>query len=195
MFALAVAIALACVAVFDRAQIVVPGADGPRYVRQFALAWLPVLGAVTLIDPTPEVSATLPRTSRVYLLLRCATLVGTLLPLVVAWLALGDVATIVYEALAAGVLLAVAIGAVSRWQSVGLLVASLGSVVWLLMGDSLAAVMGFAETNGAPVRIGAQHWVLAGAGLLACVWWAFRGAGSTRLLWTQRRRPHTSRDG
>lgn len=181
LFLTAVIVALGCVLFFEQQAIDLPGADGPRFARQFVVAWMPVFGATLLIDPIPEVTATLPRTARVYLLLRCAMFIGALLPLVTAWVGATPVILSLYDALIVGVLLAVANVAVSKWQATGLLSSSLVSVIWLLGGDSLATALRFADITGQPLRAGPYHWALGAFGLCLALVTVARGAGSTRL--------------
>lgn len=174
-------VAVACVLVFRNDSMYLPGADGRRYARQFVVAWMPVLGAVLLIDPTPEITATLPRARRVYVALRAAMVVGVLVPLVLAWF-LSDqlVVKALYEAFIVAVLITCSIIAVSLWQASGVLMASLLSVLWLLAGDTLAMVLGFADITGQAMRVAPVHWGLALAGLGLAAVATLRGAGSTR---------------
>ncbi len=75
---LAELIALLAVLVFGEREIILPGADGLRYVRQFSTAFLPVLLGSSLIDPTPEITTTLSRADRLMRWLRIWVFVGTL---------------------------------------------------------------------------------------------------------------------
>ena len=142
VFIVVVLVAVACLLVFSNDSMYLPGADGRRYARQFVVAWLPVLGGVLLIDPTPEITATLPRARPVYLGLRMAMAFGVLAPLAMAWF-LSDQPLVkgLYEAFIVGVLLTCSVLAVSLWQASGVLTASLISVLWLLAGDTLAEVL------------------------------------------------------
>lgn len=181
VFVLVVVVAVVCVLVFRNDSMYLPGAEGRRYARQFVVAWMPVLGAVLLIDPTPEITATLPRARRVYLVLRAVMTAGILVPLVLAWSLSGQpVVKALYEGSIVGALITCSIIAVSLWQASGVLMASLVSVLWLLAGDTLATVLGFADITGQAMQVSALHWVFAlvSLGLAAAI--TLRGAGSTR---------------
>ena len=166
VFIVVVLVAVACLLVFSNDSMYLPGADGRRYARQFVLAWLPVLGGVLLIDPTPEITATLPRARPVYLGLRMAMAFGVLAPMAMAWF-LSDQPLVkgLYEAFIVGVLLTCSVLAVSLWQASGVLTASLISVLWLLAGDTLATALGFADITGRALQVRPQHWWLALASL------------------------------
>lgn len=130
VFFLVVVVAVVCVLVFRTDSMYLPGADGRRYARQFVVAWMPVLGAVLLIDPTPEITATLPRTRRVYLVLRATMMAGILVPLGTAWCHSDQNAVkALYEAFIVGALITCAVIAASLWQASGVLMASLVSVL------------------------------------------------------------------
>lgn len=125
----------------DRA-LFIPSADGPRFVRQLAVAWLPVLLGACLIDPTPEISATLPRTEAVHRWLRIAVLAGSVVPLLPWATGLGT-ARLLYDLFQLGVLISVSTVAATRWGATGVLSAALVSLVLLLAGDSIGAQLGF----------------------------------------------------
>lgn len=125
----------------DRA-LFIPSADGPRFVRQLAVAWLPVLLGACLIDPTPEISATLPRTEAVHRWLRIAVLAGSVVPLLPWATGLGT-ARQLYDLFQLGVLISVSTVAATRWGATGVLSAALVSLVLLLAGDSIGAQLGF----------------------------------------------------
>lgn len=181
IFVLAVVVAVVCVLAFRTDSMYLPGADGRRYARQFVVAWMPVLGGVLLVDPTPEITTTLSRARSVYLVLRAAMAIGTLVPLALAW-ALSDQPLVkgLYEAFITGLLVTCTVIAVSLWQASGVLLSSLVSVLWLLAGDTLATVLGFADITGQVMQVSPLHWglALAGLGLAAAI--TLRGAGSTR---------------
>lgn len=181
VFIVIMLVAVACLLAFRNDSMYLPGADGRRYARQFVVAWLPVLGGVLLIDPTPEVTATLPRARPVYLGLRMAMAFGVLAPLAMAWF-LSDQPLVkgLYEAFIVGVLLTCSVLAVSLWQASGVLTASLISVLWLLAGDTLATALGFADITGRALQVRPQHWWLALASLGVAGLTTMRGAGSTR---------------
>lgn len=160
-FLAAVAVSLLWVGFLSDQSIFLPGADGPRYPRQFTIAWLPVLGSIMLIDPTPDLTPTLRRADRVYRWLRCLTLLGTLLPLILIWAKTPAVNDNLYDAFIAGLLLTGCMTAVTRWQVTGLLAATLASLFWLLAGDTLATTLGFADITGAESRPRLVHWALA----------------------------------
>ncbi|WP_297741446.1 hypothetical protein [uncultured Tessaracoccus sp.] len=180
-FAFVLVVAIVCVFALGDEAMDLPGADGHRYVRQFVISFMPVLGAVLLVDPTPELSATLPRTCYVYLTLRATTLMGILVPHSLAWsIADQPAAKSLYEAAIACVLISCSILAVSVWQASGVLLASLLAVAWLLAGDTLAMLLGFADITGRALPVSWWHWALAlsSLGLVAVA--TLRGAGPTR---------------
>lgn len=138
-----VLVALGAVVALGDHEIFVPSADGLRYARQFAVAWLPVFLGACLMEPVPELSGTLSRGARVQRWLRFALLLGSVLPLLPAWMGGLDPARALYDVFQLGVLISVSVMTVSRWGIFGVLGTAMVSVIWLLAGDSLAVMMGF----------------------------------------------------
>ena len=178
LFGIAVTVSLWCTWVFKDQSMYLPTADGPRYTRQFVIALLPLLGSICLVDPTPELTPTLPRARIVYQLIRWAVLVGALAPLAVAWSFSSDVNRAMYDLFVLASLYTIGVGAVSRWQAAGLLGACLVAVCWLLADDSLAVMLRFADISGAPQHPSASGAALALIASLCAVITAVRGAGS-----------------
>ncbi|MHA6511817.1 hypothetical protein [Tessaracoccus sp. Z1128] len=179
LFLAAVLVSMLCVWLFKDQSMHIPVADGPRYTRQFVVAWMPVFGSILLIDPTPDITATLPRARLVYLCLRCLMLIGTLTPLMVVWSDSTDINHNLYDAFAAGALLTLAIITASRWHAAGLLTSSLVSVIWLLIGDTLATALRFSDITGQQLTPGPFNWLLAASTLGTAGLFVLRGSGST----------------
>lgn len=72
-----VLVALGAVVALGDHEIFVPSADGLRYARQFAVAWVPVFLGACLMEPVPELSGTLSRGARVRRWLRFGLLLGS----------------------------------------------------------------------------------------------------------------------
>jgi hypothetical protein len=121
-----------------------PGADGPRVVRQYLVAVLPALLAPALVDRLPEFSASLTREPILRLISEGLVVAGTWLVLVPTWV-MGRVTVevVAYEAFVTCSLLAVVLAG-TAWKGLGAVfgAAFLGAL-WLLAGDTLAGALGF----------------------------------------------------
>lgn len=127
-----------------RVQADLPLADGPRWVRQYLVAFLPSALAPALHDRLPGLSVTLLREP----LLRRVTVVlywvGLGLVLGPGWVSEpGQMST--YEVLTCLVLGAAVLAVTAGWGSHGMLVGLLLGLVWMMAGDSIGAAIGFTD--------------------------------------------------
>ena len=119
-----------------------PLADGPRVVRQFLVAFVPALGASLLLDPIPELSASLVRVPGLKWVDVFIFWTGISLALVPGWSGI-DVDTVHYEMLVALVLCSVVIVVTAGLGEHGSLVGAILGVAWTLFGTGLGIVAGF----------------------------------------------------
>lgn len=128
--------------VAGRVQANLPLADGPRYLRQYLVAFLPAGMGPALPDRLPGLSATLLREP---LLRRCTLLLywgGLGLVLGPGWVSRpGQLTT--YEIMTCLVLGTVVLAVTARWGVHGVLVGLLLGLVWMLAGDSIGVAIGF----------------------------------------------------
>lgn len=121
-----------------------PAADGPRVVRDYLIVFLPTLLGVSLIDPTPELTTTLPRSRMVGLIMRVGVTASVAAVLVPVWVRSGlPLQIIAHEVFSACSFLALILLTVPRWGINGILAASLVACLWLLAYGSVAEVLGF----------------------------------------------------
>lgn len=169
---LAVVAVVSCAVAYwtGHALVAFPGADGPRVVRQYLVAAVPAFVAPFLLDRVPDVSATLVREPRERLLDQLAATAVCYATLLAGWL--GGVGTndALYEVLVTNILLTVILGGAARFGLGAVLVVSGLSAAWLLVGDSLAAALGFGRIDHQLETRGGEHagrWVWLAVSMIA----------------------------
>lgn len=196
--AASLALAMVVVFLYSGIDVAVPAADGLRRARHFVVAWLPVLLGTCLIDPHPELTGTLPRERRLGLVMRVAVVACAVVPIALSWwlAPVGGWQSVLYDVFVTSAFLAWIVGATPKWGVNAVLGGAFGGMLWIIVGDSLAVLLGFASPYmpiGQPAPVSALAWALTVASLAALVLAVVRPSPS-RGNREVRRTPRRGRD-
>lgn len=170
--AASLALAMGVVFLYSGIDVAVPAADGLRRARHFVVAWLPVLLGTCLIDPHPELTGTLPRERRFGLVMRVAVVACTAVPIALSWwlAPVGGWQSVLYDVFVTSAFLAWIVGVTPKWGVNAVLGGAFGGMLWIIVGDSLAVLLGFASPYtpiGQPAPVSALAWALTAASVAA----------------------------